>query len=143
MMSLVAKNPTALRFVAKSLNTDTDVAISALSATDGVLSLYYAACLPDIVGHHWSWFWLQVAGIICEKLQGHHVLVKLILPSIHFCETKPCALATMNQGQTTTTAIMETIAQFADIPIGKEVEVLRRAHKNLESSEYHFFSLPQ
>jgi len=135
MTSLLEKNPTAVDSVADNLKGDVDLGISALSGVDGLVVFYFdEGFIPDgedTLACRTSRFWFEVAGVLREKLLLRDVFVKLVLPSIHFSETKPSNLATLDQDNATTLALKQRIAEYAGVPIGKELGKLNRARKPL------------
>lgn len=140
MKQAVEKNPFALSMVAEHLKSNVDLAITALSGTHGILA---AICdlskfIPDDGKtkyiHRDHRFWIQVGESILQQLHLNETFVKLVIGSIRFSDTKPSDLAVLNQGEDTSTTYMELIADFAGVPIGKELGKLHRARKALANA---------
>jgi len=142
MTGLLEQNPTAIASVADNLRSDVDLAISALSGDDGLVALYYDENFvpegEEALRQRGRHFWLKVASVLREKLLLRDVFIKLVLPSMHFSETKPSNLATLDQDNATTLALKQRIAEYAGVPIGEERGKLNRARKSLAHNGIQF-----
>lgn len=138
ILQAVEKNPLMLNRVAGSLRGDKDLAIAALSGSYGFLSVHYQNLqfIPDDaeardIHRRIDRFWFEVNETIRQKLRARDIFVKLVLGNIDLSETKPSLLGVLNQGDETSLMTKQLIADYAGVPIGKELAKLRRARKNL------------
>jgi len=142
----VAKNPYVLQCVANNLKGDVDLGIAALSGPHGTLAvlLQHEGFLPNEEGtvaanHRFNRFWIQVAEQIRQKVRLHDAFSKLILGSVHFSHTKPSHFSILGQDDATSEALTKTIAEFAGVPVGNDLAMLRRARKTLEMVGIRWF----
>jgi hypothetical protein len=135
MLKAVELNGRLLNCIAEELMDDFDLILTAFSDMDTVV--YY--------GNYSRLKWIQrtsdnfeflanFSKTVKEKLRAHENFIKVLCGIAFTCnEDSPnCHLPLFNQGkETSLLAYTKIIAEYVDVPTGKELRMLRRAHKNL------------
>lgn len=144
LLKAVAKNPHMLQCVANKLKGDVDLAIAALSGPTGALAVLieHGQFVPSgegTYGFHARRLWNQAAENIRQRLLLHDAFSKLILGSIHFPDKQPSSLSMLGQDDATSKALTKMIAEFAGVPVGTDLGMLRRARKTLATTGIRWF----
>ena len=144
MLQLVERNPLAVVGVTPHLIKDFDIRVAALAhRSEAKPTRSFGRLVEEslVLNAHDSNVQIgqrlfeQFGESVQEKLDAHTVMMELILPAIKFGGGEACSLSQLNQGLETAKAYLLSIAEYADVPVGKDVELLRRAATNMPSKK--------
>ena len=153
MIEYAENNPVNFRYNDRDLMNDYDLWVAALSGKWGLAfgvpvqlmrSPEYRNLPLHVHTAHWPTEWYSeraffgVANYVRSKLQMHHAFVQLVLGGVRDKKEGSSVLATLDFGVETSSPFMKKIAEYAGIPMGKELGRLRRARANLAKRGYRW-----
>jgi len=147
MIDFAENNPWNFRYIDRDLMNDYDLWVAALSGKWGLafgvpVHLMRSPEYSNLRVPNGEWLYerafFRAANYVRNKLQMHHAFVKLVLGSVRDKKEGPSVLATLDFGVETFSPFMKKIAEYAGIPMGKEIGRLRRARENLAKRGYRW-----
>jgi len=133
MLKAIEHNSFAVLYADGSLRKDFDIILTALAASEPLKkqrkSFAWRFCRANNTNY------LNALRAKMEaKLVAHSVFTTIFLPGIAL-STDPTALALLNQGQETSLGYTERMAEFLDVPRGKQLKNLRRAFDHFQTAK--------
>ena len=123
MKRAVDLNGRVLRYAPRSMRNSRDLTIRAIANTSDAL-------IGLSIGER-----AAIKSEVSEKLRVHSNFVGEFLRGIATAtpQSSPrCRLPMLDQGDETSRAFKQLIADFAGVPVGEELRLYRRAHRNME-----------
>jgi len=120
MLEVISKKPALFPCLSTSLRNDFDVVLLAVANYRRNVYSLPRRC-----------FW---ARYVRELLDRHETFTGTVLMGVSAkCNDSASSLIKLDQGEATALAHKKLIAEYLDVPIGKQLRLLRQAYENLRS----------
>jgi len=128
MLKAVEINGGLLQCVGDDLKEDFDLALVAFAGTEDLVDTFDKTEAGD-----WNSFpfLAKFAKKVRNRLETHKAFAEHFLFGVAANSSSSCQLSLLNRDPETSTALKQLIAEFLDVPIGKELRLLRQASVNL------------
>jgi Domain of unknown function (DUF4116) len=141
MLQVMQKNPLMIREVAAELKADFEIGLAAFGGGESTSLAATSSCdLPgrfDFNDPNDFKFITDLAKKVRMRLSVHDHFVTVILCGISIdCGGTSSQLCLLDQGKDTSLSYKMQLAQYLDVPAGKELGMLRRASANLSRWGY-------
>jgi hypothetical protein len=134
MLQAIGHKASHFFHASSALQKDFHIVVAALARSQSFQDVFSMAS-RFLRCHTTPAFIHSIRARVRAKLAVRDCFMRVVLPAVSLGNRDSCCLRLLQQGNETETSFKKLIAEYLDVPIGREYSVLRKASKNLPDEE--------